>query len=391
MASMTGLHVLIIPSWWPSPEQPMNGVFLPNFAATFAEAGARVGVVYPDLISPRFLRRGRSIPVFPQLRTETTAGQPVFRIRGLHTALRLPSLQMRRFRTWLRRGLAAYRAQYGEPDVLQAMCAIPAGWACTHLDEPLARRVVVTEFTGPFSLTLKPRGASWYVRTALAKAAAVFALSPHGRGEMRAAGLTRDIEVCGIPVSELFLQQEIPPPRADRLLRALFVGRLVVEKGVGELAAAATTLGHSANVEWHFAGDGPVKPAVAARFAAGRISDRLVLHGHCDRSTTARLMAESDFLVLPTYGETFGLAVAEALCAGLPVITSRGTACADFVGGADGLLTDRQNIPSLVAVLRKMIDTHGRFERQAIAARARARFSGASVAETYARAYRQLL
>jgi glycosyltransferase involved in cell wall biosynthesis len=369
----------------------MNGVFFADYVAAFAEAGARVGVVYPDLIGLRFFRRGRNIPLRPELHAEIAADQPVVRVRGLHTSLGLPGLQMFRFRGWLRDGLASYRADHGEPDVLHAMCAIPAGWACTHLEDPLARRVVITEHTGPFSLALKPRGAGWYVRTALAKAAAVFSVSQHGRGEMRAAGITRDIEVCGNPVSDPFLKLDVPARRPNGLLRALFVGRLAVEKGIGELAAAATTLGQASKVEWHFVGDGPMKPSITARFVAARMSDRLVLHGECDRPTVARLMTESDFLVLPTYGETFGLAVAEALCTGLPVITSRGTACADFIGEADGLLTDKQNIPSLVAVLRKMADTHARFDRQAIAARARARFSGAAVAENYANTYRGLM
>lgn len=391
MASMTGLHVLIIPSWWPSPERPMNGVFFADYVAAFAEAGARVGVVYPDLVGLRFLRRWKSIPLRPNLMTETSSGQPVVRLRGLHTSLGLPGLQMLRFRSWLREGLAAYRTQFGDPDVLHAMCVLPAGWACTHLDDPLAQRVIVTEHTGPFSLVLKPRGAGWYVRTALAKAAAVFAVSPHGRGQMRAAGITRDIEVCGNPVSDAFLQQEIPAPRTQGPARVLFVGRLVREKGIGELAAAATTVGRTSKVEWHFAGDGPMEPAIISRFAAARLSDQLVLHGRCDRAAIARLMAESDFLVLPTYGETFGLAVAEALCTGLPVITSRGTACEDFISEGDGLLTNMQNIPSLVAVLRKMIDKHAQYDRRKIADRARARFSGSAVAETYARTYRQVL
>jgi hypothetical protein len=41
MAVMTGIHVVIVPSWWPSPEQPINGIFHGDYARAFAAAGAK--------------------------------------------------------------------------------------------------------------------------------------------------------------------------------------------------------------------------------------------------------------------------------------------------------------------------------------------------------------
>ena len=129
MSHLAGIHVLLVPAWWPSPEQPISGIFCTDYAQTFSAAGAKVGVVFPDLVSVQHLGKGTRIPWRPRLTVEDLSGVPVIRIRGLHTAFGRPALQMRRFRRWLRWGLREYRARYGEPDVLHAMCSIPAGWA----------------------------------------------------------------------------------------------------------------------------------------------------------------------------------------------------------------------------------------------------------------------
>ncbi|MFH1419887.1 MAG: glycosyltransferase [Planctomycetota bacterium] len=390
---MAGLHVVIVPAWWPSPEEPIGGVFFVDYALAYAEAGAKVGVVVPDLVSVRHLGRGTSIPWLPRAIEEDIGGVPVVRVRGLHTAFGRPGVQMRRFRRWLRRGLAVYRDRHGSPDVLHAMCAIPSGWACTHLADQLSDRVVVTEHTGPFSLVLSPKAGESYVQSALARAARVVAVSETLRAQMLAAGINREITVFGNPVAPTFATRAPASPgiRQASPLRVLFVGRMAPEKGVGELAEAAVSLGHSYEAQWHFVGDGPLTSTVHARLASGGLADRLHLHGNCERAQVAELMSQSDFLVLPSYGETFGMAAVEALCMGLPVVATRGTAPAAFVSEDDGLLVDAGDVESLAAGLQTMRARLDTYDSAAIARRARQRFSGESMAAQYAGLFRAVI
>ena len=388
---MTGLHIVIVPSWWPSPEQPYRGIFFTDYARAFAAAGAKVGVVFPDLVSLRMMGSGTTIPLWPKITEEALDGIPVIRIRGLHTALRQPRFQMHRFRGWLRRGLTVYRTRYGTPDLLHAMCAIPAGWACTHFDNPLAEKVVVTELTGPFSLVMTRRGGVSYVRTGLARAAAVVAVSEQSRTEMKTAGIKREIQVCGICVSKALLAAEPVKKRSDRILRALFVGRLTEAKGVDELVKAAVRLAPEYELDWHFVGHGPMEPLIRQQFIAAGLHERLTLHGVCDRHAVVDLMSRSDFLVLPSHGETFGMAVVEALCMGLPVVATHGTACADFISKDNGKLVRKRDVESLTEGLRQLIRDRDSYNPEAIAEQARSRFSPEVLATWYEGLFRRIV
>lgn len=403
MADLDGLHLVIVPAWWPSPEQPINGIFCEDYARAFAAAGAKVGVIFPDLVSVRYLGKGTTIPWLPRLTHETLTGDtaaenvPVIRIRGLHTAIRSPAIQMHRFRRWLRKGLKAYCSRYGSPDLLHAMCAIPAGWACTHIEDHLANRVVLTEHTGPFSLVMTPQAGESYVRAAMRKASTVVAVSEILRQDMISAGIQRDISLIANPVSAGFLPSKPPRILVDnagrRVFHALFIGRLTELKGIRELLRVASTLAGDARfvIHWHFAGTGPLEQAIRRHFELAGQTDRVFLHGFCQKPDVIRLVRESHFLILPTHSDNFGLAVCEALCVGRPVVGTLGTGCEAIIGPEDGLLAAIGDASGLSDAVCNIVSDYDRWDWEAISERARKRFSIETIASKYAAVFRDVV
>ena len=102
-------------------------------------------------------------------------------------------------------------------------------------------------------------------------------------------------------------------------------------------------------------------------------------------------MSRSDFLVLPTHNDTFGLAVAEALCMGLPVVTTHDTACADLIDEDNGKLVKIRDVESLTEGLRRLIRDRDRYDPEAIAERARSRFSPEAMATWYDGLFRRVI
>ena len=71
---------------------------------------------------------------------------------------------------------------------------------------------------------------------------------------------------------------------------------------------------------------------VKARVKELGLQDQFVFTGALDDEAKWEAYARADLFVLPTYSENFGIVVAEALWAGLPVITTKGTPWSELEG-----------------------------------------------------------
>jgi glycosyltransferase involved in cell wall biosynthesis len=93
-------------------------------------------------------------------------------------------------------------------------------------------------------------------------------------------------------------------------------------------------------------------------FCADRALDNVIFLGFVNQSELPRLYAASDVFVLPSENEPWGLAVNEAMCAGLPVVVSREAGCvADLVeNGVNGYTPDAGDISALAKALCSLID-----------------------------------
>ncbi|MEI7625684.1 MAG: glycosyltransferase family 4 protein [Actinomycetota bacterium] len=131
--------------------------------------------------------------------------------------------------------------------------------------------------------------------------------------------------------------------QADEGTYALVVGRLAAEKGVEVAIDACISSGMALVV----AGDGPLMADLRARAAGHNV--RFV--GRVDEQELAQLRAGAGLALAPTLAaETFGLAVAESMAAGLPVVASRMGALPDLV--PDGDLVAPSDVEALAAAAR---------------------------------------
>jgi glycosyltransferase involved in cell wall biosynthesis len=166
-------------------------------------------------------------------------------------------------------------------------------------------------------------------RRCLRQADVIHATSEAERGWIeRYVGGRPHIDVIPIGV-------DLPSPResakpADRTRTVLFLGRLHPLKGLDLLLEAwplaMRELGPGDR--WHLVIAGPDEQGTRARLE--RQAQELGLGnvrfaGPLDEAEKARALADADLAVLPSRSENFGIVVAEALAAGVPVITTKGT------------------------------------------------------------------
>ena len=139
------------------------------------------------------------------------------------------------------------------------------------------------------------------------------------------------------------------------------------------LAAHRAALAAGADVDLVVAGArGWLDDAVVAALAA---APRVRWEPSPDDARLAALLAGATALAYPSLGEGFGLPVVEAMAAGVPVLTSAGTACAEVAAGA-AALCDPYDVDALADGLRRLVGDADL--RRDLAARGRARAAALS-------------
>jgi glycosyltransferase involved in cell wall biosynthesis len=183
--------------------------------------------------------------------------------------------------------------------------------------------------------------------------------------------------------------------RQGHRIAVLCVANWLPHKGVLKLIEAVATLPTGAAVV-HLAGrddvDRTYSSRVRERVAASDVAGRVVVHGALDRRAVADLYAGADVFVLPSAVETYGMAFAEALRAGLPIVGWRvGNLPNLITDGVEGCLVTPGDVAALGRVLGRLADDVALRARLASAARRRGALlpTWADAARAFFRALRE--
>jgi glycosyltransferase involved in cell wall biosynthesis len=162
---------------------------------------------------------------------------------------------------------------------------------------------------------------------------------------------------------------------ADGPVRLVSVGAVVPRKGFDVLIAALATL---VDLPWRLtiAGDRTRDPVTAARLDADivhhNLSGRVELLGALPQERMSALYAGADVFVLASRFEGYGMAYAEAVAHGLPVIGTTGGATPETVPPGAGILVPPDDVAALAGALRRIIVDRSEREQLAMSARAAA-------------------
>jgi glycosyltransferase involved in cell wall biosynthesis len=167
----------------------------------------------------------------------------------------------------------------------------------------------------------------------------------------------------------------MPPALGSRdgVVRLLSVGSVVQGKGYDVLMAAVRSV---ADLQWRLtiAGDLSRDRAAAARLdadiSAYGLSDRVAVLGAISSERIVELYSASDLFVLASRFESYGMALAEAIAHGLPIVSTIAGAIPDTIPPGAGLLVPPNDVAAFATAVRRLISN--RSERLRLAANARA-------------------
>ena len=193
-------------------------------------------------------------------------------------------------------------------------------------------------------------------KPALKGARVVFFENAGNRDTLAATGVVpkgRDVVLNGAGVNlEDYPYQSYPQEGA---VRFLFVGRVMHEKGVDELFAAAKRMKqeYGGGVEFHIVGsfEEGYKPLMDELEKAGVVK----YHGY--QSDMKRFYAMASCVVLPSYHEGMSNVLLEAAASGRPLITSDIPGCREAVeDGNSGYLCPAKDANALYGAMRRVME-----------------------------------
>jgi 1,4-alpha-glucan branching enzyme len=150
----------------------------------------------------------------------------------------------------------------------------------------------------------------------------------------------------------------------------LYVGRLVVEKGVQHLVKAISGMTKIfPGIKLAIAGNGPYQRELQELAAGLGVGDRVEFYGFVLEDVRNQLLAECRVAVFPSLYEPFGIVALEAMAAGTPIIVARTGGLAETVRhGETGLCFNPGDVAELRQCLLRVLhnpDWAGAMSRRA--------------------------
>lgn len=248
------------------------------------------------------------------------------------------------------------------PDIVHINCCwLPDCSAIQRLAQGLGYSVVLTPhgMLEPWIirrhyLTRKLPALWLYQKAAIQKANIIHATADSEQENLMRLGYNQNIKVVklGIDVGSIKIRESWAKTR-----QILFLSRIHVKKGIDYLIEATYALRNELRgYRIMIAGEGDAEyiASLKRQISTYGINDIIEFTGGVYGETKWELYRTSDFFVLPTHSENFGLAIAESLASGTPVITTVGTPWKELSTSNAGACIEI-GAQHLVETLRKFI------------------------------------
>jgi glycosyltransferase involved in cell wall biosynthesis len=367
------MNVLIVPSWYPTSDHPITGVF-------FKEQAKLLALHHPQHQFCVSLWGSHDISLL------LTKQKLLSRLFGKYRSLKASSTIQKKLLdncfehytpayTWTRyllggnmkniiaanrKNAELFEAEFGKTDIIYAHVGYPAGYIALQLSRQLNCPYVISEHMGPFpfpsylNILGKPIPR---LMQAYKSATQVLSVSTSLQKTIEQK-ISINTDVLPNFIDEQLFKINSKPPKKN----ILFVGRAESDKGLDLLIRAfylsqATAAGYQLQV-----------------IGAGTLFEKhqdeslpdITFLGEIPNTQIPSIISDSSFLVLPSIYESFGVVLLEAIACGKPILATDCGGPSDIVTPTNGVLAKKANLEDLQEKLDWMIANHHSFNPEDI-------------------------
>lgn len=381
-------NVLWLASWYPSRVDTFNGDFIQRHA--MAVAGfCNVYVIYVVKAT------GKQLPVQQDENVYGSLTEKIIYYQPPQTGIRLLDrlLSQWKYNQCYKKAIKEYINKNGLPGIVHVHIAMKAGLAALWIKKKWNIPFAVTEnWTGYYKQSVPSvYDYNWLYRKLnkkILEQASMFFPVTNDLGAKVKTGFV-DIPYRVVPNvvnTDIFHYK----PSQQTTFRFIHFSYMNYQKNPEGIIEAAKRL-RERGYEFELVMTGNKEKKLAAL-----VNNSSLLNGAVHFNTAipyhkvADEMQQASAFILFSRFENLPCVVLEALCCGLPVISSRVGGIAEVVNSENGILVESEHIDQLTDAMQQMIDNSKSYDRAGISAQAISKFNYNSVGQQYFDAYNSM-
>jgi glycosyltransferase involved in cell wall biosynthesis len=345
------MRILFLTPWYPSAEIPHRGIFVRDQAAALAEKHEVLLIAsWTD-----YSRFGLWSCRFTESRWKN----------------------LREFRLIIRRSLpvynqlhyfiVSYRAAIKtgkdfNPDIIHGNIAYPGAFWTWLVARALGKPFIVTDHLSRLSMHFRKPLYKTLTVFAMRKAKRLIAVSQAAAADMMKHGL-RPVDVVPNVIDISSFQPASPPKTLP--WRVGFLGNVNTDiKGLDLLLRAMSRT--SLNFHLLIGGGGSLLESYRKLASELGIAEKCSFSGMIRPESVPAFLSELHFFVSSSRSESFGIAIAQAMACGLPVVCTRSGGPESFVTPSCGILVPAGDEEELRAGIERMVAEYHSFNKETI-------------------------
>lgn len=391
--------VLIVSHMYPRDYHPAGGIFVHEQVKALRDAGVDARVITGE---PFWINTFHPFKVISALRAWWRMGGYEWELHNDVPVIKFPYIVSSRFlpfqahfftyRFGALRCLGKMKRDFSF-QIIHAHTSFTDGNAGVAISRKYKVPLVITEHTGPFKVLTRTSFLRKKTQAAINSAGCLIAVSKSLfediNRQVRLKHPDRAIVLPNVVDVQSFLQKKRKAEGSR--INVLWVGHFVPVKRVGLLVKAfCEAVAHEPRLKLTLVGTGPLEAELKALVNELQIAEYVNFAGAADRKQLPGYYGGSDFLVISSESETFGVVAIEAMSCGVPVLSTDCGGPADMIVNSGLGSIVGMGLDDLRDGLLSMAKRSDNFDAHYIRKYAEENFSASVVADRMLEIYKKL-
>ncbi len=384
------MKLLWLTSWYPDAYEPTNGDFVQRHAKAVST------LTNVDVIHVAQAGKDKSHLHKVVLNDEGNLHEAIHYFDFKKTGIALID-KIRYNKTYLRyykNIIHQYIQENGKPDVVHVHVPMKAGLIALWLKKKLHIPYIVSEHSSLYLKIAKDNfdTRSFYFRNNTKKifqqAALVTNVSLAIAKALQQRFCLKDLHIIPnvVDTNHFYFK----PKEKNKTFRWLHVSTMYPLKNVDKIIQTFALIDKQRD-DWELVLVGPIKTEYKNLIEDLQLQSKIKFTGEVSYEEVTHQMQLANAYIMFSQHENFPCTIIEALCCGLPVISSNVGGISEALNDSNGILVEANNTKELQAAILSLMNNPAQLNEEKIAAEASSKYNYKAVAQQFMSAYRSVI